>query len=198
MTQQFFVTLTSLKTEVNKLKNEVVAMDQGLFDKSGRRFSPGKYIHNDFNSAAVNKLNELGQNTSAFMAQVDEKLKELQSTLKGLVFKSSTSKARKRKQNKRKGIKGKLARMEKAKTRVLQKVLPRVNHDKVDITIEVEDIFMAALESLSRRGAKAVLHETLKSDNRFSEATKVYISDSLPPSWALSDSESLSDSDSDQ
>ena len=28
--------LTSLKTEVNKLKNEVVAMDQGLLDKSGR------------------------------------------------------------------------------------------------------------------------------------------------------------------
>ena len=76
-------------------------MDQGLFDKSGRRFSPGKYIHNDFNSAAVNKLNELGQNTSAFMAQVDEKLKELQSTFKGLVFKPSTSNARKRKQIKR-------------------------------------------------------------------------------------------------
>ena len=36
------------------------------------------------------------------------------------------------------------------------------------------------------------------SDNRFSEAAKAYISDSLPPSLALSDSESLSDSDSDQ
>ena len=103
----------------NKLKNEVVAMDQGLFDKSGRRLSPGKSIHHDFNSATVNKLNELGQNASAFMAQVDEKLKELQSTFKGLVFKPSTSKARKRKQNKRKGIKRKLARMENAKTRVL-------------------------------------------------------------------------------
>ena len=33
--------LTSLKTEVNKLKNEVVAMDQGLFDKSGRRLLLG-------------------------------------------------------------------------------------------------------------------------------------------------------------
>jgi len=43
----------------------------------------------------VNKLNELGQNASAFMAQVDEKLKELQSTFKGLVFKPSTSKAQK-------------------------------------------------------------------------------------------------------
>ena len=50
---------------------------------------------------------------------------------------------------------------------------------------------------LSGREAK-VLHETLKSDNRFSEAAKAYISDSLPPSLALSDSESLSDSDSDQ
>ena len=86
-------------------------MDQGLFDKSGRHLSPGKSIHHDFNSATVNKLNELGQNASAFMAQVDEKLKELQSTFKGLVFKPSTSKARKRKQNKRKGIKRKLARM---------------------------------------------------------------------------------------
>ena len=39
--------LTSLKSEVNKLKDEVVAMDQGLFDKSGRRLSPGKSIHHD-------------------------------------------------------------------------------------------------------------------------------------------------------
>ena len=62
-------------------------MDQGLFDKSGRCLSPGKSIHHDFNSATVNKLNELGQNASAFMAYVDEKLKELQSTFKGLVFK---------------------------------------------------------------------------------------------------------------
>lgn len=54
--------LTSLKTEVKKLKNEVVAMDQGLFDKSGRCLSPGKSIHRDLNSATVNKLNELGQN----------------------------------------------------------------------------------------------------------------------------------------
>ena len=93
----------------------------------------------------MNKPNELGQNASVFMARVDEKLKELQSTFKGLVFKPSTSKARKRKQNKRKGIKRKLARMENAKTRVLPKVLPRVNHDNVDITIGVEDIFIAAL-----------------------------------------------------
>ena len=71
------------------------------------------------NSATVNKLNGSGQNASAFMAQVDEKLKELQSTFKGLVFKPATSKARKMKQNKRKGIKRKLARMENAKTRVL-------------------------------------------------------------------------------
>ena len=87
--------------------------------------------------------------------------------------------------------------MENAKTRVQRKVLPRVNHDNVDITIGVEDIFVAALVSLSRRETK-VLHETLKSDNRFSEAAKACISDSLPPSLALSDSESLGDSDSDQ
>ena len=62
-------------------------MDQGLFDKSGRHLSPGKYIHRDFNSATVKKLNELGQNASA---QVDEKLKELQNTFKGLVFKPCT------------------------------------------------------------------------------------------------------------
>ena len=87
--------------------------------------------------------------------------------------------------------------MENAKTRGLQKCLPRVNHDNVYITIGVEDIFIAALVSLSRREAE-VLHETLKSDNRFSEAAKAYISDSLPPPLALSDSESLSDSNSDQ
>ena len=44
-----------------------------------------------------------------------------------------------------------LARIENAKTRVLQKVLPRVNHVNVDITIGVENIFIAALVSLSRR-----------------------------------------------
>ena len=87
--------------------------------------------------------------------------------------------------------------MENAKTRVLQKVLPRVNHDKVYLTIVVEEIFIAALVRLSRREAK-VLHETIKSDNQFSEAAKAYISDFLPPSLVLSDSESLSDSDSDQ
>ena len=65
------------------------------------------------------------------------------------------------------------------------------------MTIGVEDIFIAALVSLSRREAK-VLHETSKSDNRFSEAAKAYISDFWLPSLALSDSESLSDSDSDQ
>jgi len=88
--------------------------------------------------------------------------------------------------------------MENAKKQGLYKrFLPRVNHDNVDITIGVEGIFIAALVSLSRREAK-VLNETLKSDNRFLEAVKAYISDSLPPSLALSDSESLSDSDSDQ
>ena len=87
--------------------------------------------------------------------------------------------------------------MENVKTRVLQKVLPRVDHDEADITIGVEEIFIAALVRLSRREAKVLL-ETPKSDNRFSEAAKAYISDSLPPSLALSDSESLSDSDSDQ
>ena len=40
-------------------------------------------------------------------------------------------------------------------------------------------------------------HYGQTTDN-FSEAAKAYISDSLPPSLALSDSESLSDSDSDQ
>lgn len=87
--------------------------------------------------------------------------------------------------------------MENAKTRVLRKVLPSVNHDNVYLTIGVEEIFIAALVRISRREAK-VLHEKLKSDNRFLEAVKVYISDSLPLSLALSDSESLSDSDSDQ
>ena len=65
-------------------------MDQGLFDKSGGRLFPGKSIYRDFNSATVNKLNELGQNASKFVAQVDEKLKELQNTFKGLVFKPCT------------------------------------------------------------------------------------------------------------
>lgn len=125
--------LSSLKSEVNMLKDEVVTMDQGLSGKSGMQLSPGKSIHHDFNST-INKPNELGQNVSAFMAQVDEKLNELQSAFKGSVYKPSTSKARKRKQSKRKGVKRKLARMENAKVRVLPKVLPKVNRDSVDKT----------------------------------------------------------------
>ena len=50
--------------------------------------------------------------------------------------------------------------MENAETKVLQKVLPRFNHDNVDITIVLEDIFIAALSG----GEARVLHETLKSD----------------------------------
>ena len=52
--------------------------------------------------------------------------------------------------------------MKNAKARILQKVLPSVNHDSIDISI------FAALVSLSRRDAK-VLNETVKSDNQFSE-----------------------------
>ena len=77
--------MTSLKSEVNVFKDEVVAMDQGLFDKNGKRLSPRKSIHHDFNSATINKLNVLGQDVSACIAQVDEKLNELQNIPKGLV-----------------------------------------------------------------------------------------------------------------
>ena len=44
-------------------------------------------------------------------------------------------------------------------------------------------ILNATLVSLSRREAKLVLHETVKSDKRFSEVAiiKAYISGSLPP-----------------
>ena len=97
------------------------------------------------------------------MAQVDEKLKELQSTFKGLVFKPSTSKAWKKKQNKRKGIKWKLARMENAKTRILQKVLPRVNHDNVDITIGVEDVhfhYSIIISKFIKKGGKGFAWDT--------------------------------------
>ena len=88
----------------------------------------------DFNSVTINNINELGQNVSLFMSQVDEKLNELQSTFKGLVYKPSISKARKRKQNKRKGISYQMkviARMENSKASVMQKVFPRVNLDKI-------------------------------------------------------------------
>ena len=36
------------------LKREVVAMDQDHFEKNGRRLSPGKSIHHDFNSFTIN------------------------------------------------------------------------------------------------------------------------------------------------
>ena len=38
------------------LKDEVVAMDQGLFDKNGSQLSPGNSIYDDFNSTTINKL----------------------------------------------------------------------------------------------------------------------------------------------
>ena len=191
--------LTSLKTEVNKLKNEVIAMDQGLFDKSGRRLSPGKSIHHDFNSATVNKLNELARSKRfSIYGSGWWKAKGVTEHIQGLgrqaiYLQRSKEEA---KQKERYQTKGSQDGECKNKSQ-LQKVLPRVNHDNIDVTIGVEDIFIAALVSLSRKVAK-VLHETLKSDNRFSEAAKAYISDSLPPSLALSDSESLSDSDTDQ
>ena len=90
----------------------------------------------DFNSVTINNINELGQNVSLFIPQflVDENLNELQSTFKGLVYKPSISKARKREQNKRKGISYQMkviARMENSKATVMQKVFPRVNLDKI-------------------------------------------------------------------
>ena len=141
----------------------MVAMDQGLFDKSGRRLSPGKSIHHDLNSATVNKLNELGQNASALMAHVEAK--GVTEHIQGLGSSSHLPpKLERGSKTKGKVSKQKLARMENAKTRVLQKVLPLVDHDNIDITCGVEDIFIAALVSLPRREAK-VLHDTLKSDN---------------------------------
>ena len=64
----------------------------------------------------------LDQDVSAFMAQEH---------IQGFVHKPSTSKARKRKQIKRKciNLKQKLAKMENEKARVLLKLLPRVNND---------------------------------------------------------------------
>ena len=90
----------------------------------------------DFNSVTIKNINELGQNVSLFIPQflVDENLNELQSTFKGLVYKPSISKARKREQNKRKGISYQMkviARMENSKATVMQKVFPRVNLDKI-------------------------------------------------------------------
>ena len=58
-----------------------------------------------------------------------------------------------------------LARMKNAKTRVLQKVLPRVNHDN-NITIGVEDIFIAALVSLSRRQRFCMRHSSQTTDSQ--------------------------------
>ena len=43
------------------LKDEVVAMVQGLFHKSGTLLSPGNSIYHDFNTATINKLNVLDQ-----------------------------------------------------------------------------------------------------------------------------------------
>ena len=111
------------------LKDEVVAMDQGLFDENGSRRSPGNSIYDDFNSATINNLKCARSRRFSIYGSSREHIQ-------GLVHKPSTSKARKRKQNKRKCIKQKLARMENAKARVLLKLLPRVNNDSMDITIE--------------------------------------------------------------
>ena len=47
--------------------------------------------------------------------------------------------------------------MENAKTRILQKVLPRVNHDNVDITIGVEDVhfhYSIIISKFIKKGGK--------------------------------------------
>ena len=41
------------------IKDEVEAMDQGLFDKSGRHLSPRKSVDHDFISGIINKINVL-------------------------------------------------------------------------------------------------------------------------------------------
>ena len=70
------------------------------------------------------------------MPQVDEQLNELQSTFKGLVYKPSISKVRKREQNKREGIyivsNESYSQNGKFKSiTVMQKVFPRVNLNKI-------------------------------------------------------------------
>ena len=81
------------------------------------------------------------------MPQVDEKLNELHSTFKGLVYKPSISKARKRKQLKQKEryiiwnesyIKPEW-KIQKQDS-VMQKVFLRVNLDSMDVTVGKEDI----------------------------------------------------------
>ena len=81
------------------------------------------------------------------MPQVDEQLNELQSTFKGLVYKPSISKARKREQNKREGISYQMkviARMENSKALLLCKKCSRestlIKLYSMDVTIGKEDI----------------------------------------------------------
>ena len=81
------------------------------------------------------------------MPQVDEQLNELQSTFKGLVYKPSISKARKREQNKRKGISYQMkviARMENSKALLLCKKCSQestlIKLFSMDVTIGKEDI----------------------------------------------------------
>ena len=111
-------------------KDEVVAMDQGLFDKNGSRLSPGNSIYDDFNSATINKLKcATSRRFSIYGSRAHSRVGPQ------AIYQR---KARKRKQNKRKciNLKQKLARMENAKARVLLKLLPRVNNDSMDIIIE--------------------------------------------------------------
>ena len=132
------------------------------------------------------------------MAQVDEKLKELQSTLKGLVFKPSTSKARKKKQNKRKGIKRKLRQDGECKNKSSAKGFTKGQPWQRWYDYWVGRHFHCSISKFIKKGGKGFTWDTQVRQPILRSFWGLHFWFLKPPSLALSDSESPSDSDSDQ
>ena len=111
-------------------KDEVVAMDQGLFDKKGSQLSPVNSIYDDFNSATINKLKcARSRRFSIYGSRAQSRVGP-----QAIYQQSSKEEAKQKEMYPFKTLK--LARMENAKARVLLKLLPRVNNDSMDLTIE--------------------------------------------------------------
>lgn len=190
--------LNEMKNNVTQLKADVLAFDQSLFDKSGRKLNSGKTVQHSYNTSTAEKLNSIEQEISAFITQISEKANELSNTFKGILTKKHTSKCRKRKENNRKAQKRKQARLENTTVVILQKIAPGVMTESsgVENKIEKDALNIEELQNLSKREVK-VMQSIMQSDKYFSDEAKKYISSELSTqSVVTTDDSDCADSDS--
>ena len=142
--------LKSVRNEVNKLKRELTACDQTLFDKSGRRLFSSKSVYHDYNISTIQALIEIEQEIETFTTHLESKVHLLRESLKGLLVKAR-SKSSKRKHNIRKAEKRKKARFNTTKSKVLEKILPlhKEGAMPIGILIEADDVCIEEVQDMS-------------------------------------------------